>query len=109
MNSDRIRQLELFLHETPDDPFLLYALALEYLRVNPEKAAGLFTRLLDEFPDYLPTYYQAAGFAAARGETENAASIYLRGIALAQLQKDPLALRELQTAYNQFLFEEDDD
>ncbi len=108
MNSERVEKLKSFLSETPDDPFLIYALALEYQADKPGLAAPLFERLLNEFPEYLPAYYQAASFYAASGNEEQADRIYRSGIELARQKKEALTLRELQSAYNQFLFETED-
>ena len=108
MNSERIEQLQTFLRETPDDPFLLYALALEYRNEKPEEARSLFDKLLQEHPGYLATYYHAAELFQERGEREKAEKIYRKGIQLAQQEKASLPLRELQNAYNQFLFEDED-
>lgn len=108
MNSQRIQQLRSFLEETPNDPFLLYALALEYRDVQPEEAAELFANLLTNHPDYLATYYHAAALFSDLGNRDRAEEIYQQGIALAKQQNASLALRELQNAYSQFQFEEDD-
>lgn len=107
MNSTRIQQLYEFLKETPDDPFLLYALALEYSEERPDKAREIFEELLSNHPDYLPTYYHAAALMEQTGHREHAILIYEKGIKLARLQSATTALRELQNAYNQLLFEEE--
>lgn len=57
MNSERIKLLEQYVEDDPNDPFNLYALALEYQKQNPAKAGKLFELLLAKHPDYLPTYY----------------------------------------------------
>lgn len=108
MNSARIEQLRSFLRDTPDDPFLHYALALEYVDEKPDEAMRLFSKLLEHHPGYLATYYHAAALYADLGKRERAAAIYEKGIALAREQNQALALRELQNAYNQFMFEEED-
>ena len=108
MNSQRIQQLRSFLEETPDDPFLLYALALEYRDGKPDDAAQLFANLLSDHPDYLATYYHAAALFSDLGNRDRTEEIYQKGITLAKQQNASLALRELQNAYSQFQFEEDD-
>lgn len=105
MNSERLKMLEKLLEESPDDVFLLYALSMEHLRKQPAKAWGILKDLLDKFPDYLPSYYQAAQLASAMGKTEECKSIYEKGISLAQKHNDLKTLHELQAAYQNFLFE----
>lgn len=96
----RLEQLEKFLEEEPNDPFNLYALALELLKSNPEKALLLFNRLLHEFENYIPTYYTLASYYIDMDETEKARTILEKGIEKARSQQDAKALRELQSALN---------
>jgi len=104
-NLYRIQQLLAFLEEDPANPFNLYALALEYQNEDPEQAAFYFNKLLEGHKDYLPTYYQAAAFYAEQEELELAKEVYERGIALARKVSNLQALKELQNAYQNFLFE----
>ena len=98
MNAERIKMLEQFLKDDPSDPFNIYALALEYQHQNIEKAEALFNLLLDQHPDYLPTYYIAGGFYADQSKTERALEILRKGLVLARTQKDLSSARELQAA-----------
>ena len=70
-NLHRIKQLLEYLEEEPDNPFNLYALALEYQNHDPEKVAYYFDALLKNHKTYLPTYYHAAEFFANRQEISN--------------------------------------
>ncbi len=108
MNSERIAQLQSFLRDTPGDPFLVYALALEFQQEDPAEAIRLFTGLLENHPEYLPTYYHAAALFDHLGNQEKAGAIYEAGIALARRQNASLALRELQSAYAEFQFGNED-
>lgn len=107
MKSDRIEQLHTFLRETPEDPFLHYALALEYVKKQSpkydQKAREKFNYLLGSFPEYLPSYYHAALLFTTLGETQKAGETYLLGIDLARRQHAATALRELQNAYQLLL------
>ncbi len=107
MAEERLKSLLEFLKETPQDPFLLYAIATEYRSVSPEKSKEYFVLLIEEFPDYLPTYYQAAHLLWEMGDVELAASFFEKGIALAKRQKETKTLAELQNAYMNFQIEED--
>ena len=106
MNSARLEQLLTFYKETPNDPFILYALALEYKRIQPKESNRLFRQLMQEHPDYLPTYYQAAAFHEEQGNLEEARRLYELGIQLASRLNDQSALRELKAAYG--LLNDDD-
>lgn len=106
MSQARLNQLLQFLKDDPDDPFLLYALALEYAKTDHSKALAYFEKLLDEHPDYIATYYHAARLYADLGEREKAEHAFDTGIEKAKAQQEALALRELQNAYNEFLFED---
>ncbi len=99
MNSTRLAQLLKFLEEDPDDPFTLYALALEYKAISAEETRKLFNQLLNKHPDYLPTYYQAAQYLEEMGEANQALDIYQKGIELAHQQNNLQAQKELQAAY----------
>jgi tetratricopeptide (TPR) repeat protein len=100
MNSSRVNQLLKFLEESPDDPFIHYALALEYKATDPEHASRLFDHLMENYPDYLPTYYQAAQFLEAQGKIKEARQRYEQGIILATRQNNTGALKELKAAYS---------
>lgn len=106
MNHDRIAQLKSFLEDDPSDPFTKYALALEHLEEAPKISLDLFKELLAAHPDYVGTYYHAAALMTELNLRTEAADVYQKGIAIAQKKGDAHALRELQTAYMNFQFDE---
>ena len=106
MKEKRIEQLEKYLLQTPHDPISIYALALEIKDLDPPRAEGLFTELLENHPDYPATYYHAAAFFQEHGKREEAEQIYEKGLALLAHSKDTKALSELRNAYQNFQFEE---
>ncbi|GGF29004.1 tetratricopeptide repeat protein [Echinicola rosea] len=106
-SASRIELLQQFIKDEPDNPFNLYALALEYQNSDMNKAVSYFDQLLDKHPEYLPTYFHAAAANADMEEIEKALSIYKSGIELAETQNDQHALRELKNAFQNFLFEND--
>lgn len=108
MNTDRIAQLEKFMLESPDDPFLIYALALEVQHNQPSKAKKLFDDLLQRFPEYSPTYYQAAALLISMGQKAAAQMVFEKGIAILTNQTNLKALAELKNAYQNFLFDSED-
>lgn len=104
-SEERIKQLELFYQEDPKDPFVIYALAIEHLDNNKSKSRELFDLLLQEHPNYVGTYYHAAALYAELGENEKAEKVYKEGITKARDLQDHHALKELQSAYLNFQFE----
>lgn len=108
MNQDRIQQLIRFVQEEPDEPFNVYALAMEYMQEAPEKARHYFDQLLTTHANYLPTYYHAAALYAAMDNREEAKLLYQKGIELARAQQNTKTLQELKRAEQAFLEEEEE-
>jgi Tfp pilus assembly protein PilF len=104
----RIEQLEAFVKEDPADPFNHYALALEYLKVNTNRAFEQFETLLKEHPDYLPTYYPFAHLLIEMKQAGRGEEMFKRGMDQARKSGDTKTFRELQAAYNDWLFLKDD-
>lgn len=107
MNEARLALLEQYIKEDPNDPFNYYAIATESVLEAPEKAKEYFDLLLSQHPDYLPTYYHAAQLYCDYEDYDQAELIYKDGIALAKKQDNQKTLRELNTAYQNMLFEMD--
>jgi len=108
MKNSLLENLIAFFEEDPNDPFNIYALALEYQKTDTSKAELYFNILLDQHPDYLATYYSAAAFFAAEGANEKAEKIYQKGIDLALHMKNTKTHQELVRAYRFFLDELED-
>ncbi len=102
---DRIKQLQRFIAEDPQDPFNSYALALEYLKIDPLEAGRLFENLMMVHPDYLPVYYPYAQWLIERKEKEKAESVFQKGMETAKAQHDLKALKEIQAAYSDWKYE----
>lgn len=103
--SNRIIQLQQYVNEDPADPFNLYALALEYQKTDERKATDIFNRLREEHPEYIPTYYQLGKLYQALAKNELALQVFEQGIEMATKQNELKALRELQTAKQELLFD----
>lgn len=102
---NRVEQLKKFLEEDPNDPFNLYALALEYQKTDRTLALRLFKQLTHEHPDYLATYYPMAKLYADLDDRGSACKAYEAGIEKSRQQQNMKALRELQAAYDELRFE----
>ena len=105
---DRIKILLEFIEDEPNDPFNIYAVAIEYQKKDSRKALQYFENLLTNFPSYLATYYTAGKFLEEEIEDYGkAVKVYQKGIELAIEQKQEKAEKELQTALTNLLFELD--
>lgn len=104
---NRIQQLEKYLKKDPTEPFSNYAMALEMVDIDDERAEKLFEYLIAEHPDYTATYFHAAAFQTGLGHIDRALEIYKKGIEILKTTNEVKALQELQNAYQNFLFEED--
>jgi tetratricopeptide (TPR) repeat protein len=106
----RIEHLNSFLEQNPKDPFLHYALALEFHKLREfALAEEKYRYLLDTHPNYLPTYYHFAGLLAKMGQKENALLMYQEGISKAKEAGDHHSLSELQSAKLNLEIADDDD
>jgi len=97
MNSDRIKMLEKFVAEDPDDPFNRYALGLELAKGDRQKAKEIFDQLINVHPQYVASYYQAALLYIALSLNEGATKIIEKGIAQAKEQGNLKAVNELNS------------
>lgn len=101
MQADRLQKLLDFLKDEPNDEFLQYALATEYLRLNDtDKALQYYEKLVAEHPNYTGTYYHLGKLYETLGRKDEALTIYQQGIQLTRQKRDNHALSELQSAYN---------
>ena len=108
---NRIEQLQEFLKESPQDPFLHYALTMEHLKGNDDvKILEAFDNLLTNFPDYVGTYYHFGKFLEKLEDRAKAEEVYKKGIVIATKVRNMHAKGELMGALNLLLgIEEDED
>lgn len=101
MQQNRLQKLLDFLENEPNDPFLKYALATEYLSLNEtDRALAYYEDLVHNHPEYVGTYYHLAKLYETLGRREEATTIYQQGMQQARNARDNHALAELQAAYN---------
>ncbi len=102
---DRLSALLNFVAQTPTNPFLHFGIAMEYLSLNEEqKALEKMEYVYQNFPNYLPNYYQLAHIYEKQNETDKAILIYEQGIALAIVQKELKTASELRSALEELTF-----
>ena len=101
MSINRLERLLEFFKNEPNDPFLKYALATEYLRLNnTEKALWFYLDLVDKHTDYIGTYYHLGKLYEQLRQPNDALKVYEQGIDIAKKIKDQHALNELMGVYN---------
>ena len=99
MQQSRLEQLLNFLKESPNDEFLNYALAMEFIGLNKQdKALEILNNLRIVNPNYLAVYYQLGKIIELAGQTEEALEAYGTGLKLAQKLKENKTASELQSA-----------
>lgn len=97
--TSRLEQLELLASKDPGDPFIQYAIALEYVSSNRlEQAAEILERLMEASPDYTAGYHQAGRVYEQLDSDEEARRCYERGIVVAERQGDAKDLDEMREA-----------
>ena len=95
----RLPQLHKLLEKSPQDTFLLYAIALEHKKANElPQALDYLSRTLQIDPDYAYAYYQVGQTHEQAGDLDKARQAYQDGLAAARRKGDAKALGELQTA-----------
>jgi tetratricopeptide (TPR) repeat protein len=105
---NRISQLEALLDDSPDDPFILYALAREYQGIGQTmKAIMLYEDLITRFPDYIGTYYHYAGLLYTAGNRREAAGLLRTGIERGKAAGEHHAVSEMMGLLNNWEIAED--
>lgn len=108
MSNSRIQQIEKMLEDDPIDPFLHYALCLEFTRISPLDGKAYWDKILLQFPEYVPVYYQAGTCYSELGLKEMAIDTWKKGINQAEKQQDRHALTELKSILQNALIEDED-
>lgn len=92
----RIEELESLLEESPDDPFLIYALAREYeLHNGTMQALLMYEHLVTNHPTYIGTYYHYAKLLYEAGNLTEAIKLLRQGITMGRQEKDAHAVSEM--------------
>jgi tetratricopeptide (TPR) repeat protein len=100
MPNTRITRLLEFLESEPNDPFLNYALATEYVVLGePSLALTYFEELVKNHSDYVGTYFHLGKLYETLGRKEDAITTYQQGINVATKQQNAHARSELQAVY----------
>lgn len=95
----RLDQLRSMLNGDPDDPFLNFALAMEYVKVGqPEEALAQFSRVMELDHKYVPAYFQKANLLVSLDRHEEAKQVFAEALAVAEQAGDRHAAAEIRDA-----------
>ena len=104
----RLEQLLRFAQEEPGDAFNIYAVAMEYLKLDSSKPIPFFETLLKEHPDYIATYYTYGKLLQHEKDFPKARDVFERGIEKAAAVQNAKVIGELKSAMSELEFEMDE-
>ena len=101
----RIEQIKTFINEQPEDPFLWYALATEYVSLGLDQdALKIYLWLLENEPEYFATYYHLGKLYERMEEDDKAEKTYQAGMKITKKQGNKHAYGELRGAFEELTF-----
>lgn len=107
---NRITQLEKMLDENPDDPFIIYALAREYEQASiTMQALLMYEHLINDFPEYIATYYHYARVLFQAGNRPEAIRLLEKGIETGKKLGEHHPVSEMQGLLNSWTGDEEED
>lgn len=99
MPTARMQQLLTLLENSPQDAFLLFAIAKEYEGIGDRsKALDTYRQLENSTPDYVGLYYHLGKLLEKLDRLEEAKAAYDKGLEVAKAAGDRHAWNELSSA-----------
>jgi predicted Zn-dependent protease len=96
-SEQRIEKLKELIAKDPTDSFSQYALALEYSGLNePLTAIELLEELIKRDENYIPAYHHLGQAYGKLNRTQEAKTIYRKGVDLAHQANDEKAEKEMR-------------
>jgi tetratricopeptide (TPR) repeat protein len=97
--SERLAKLQQMLQREPNDPFLLYGIAMEHKKLGEVASAiEYFDETIARDAGYCYAYFQKGQVLESTGDREAAKATYRAGIAAAQKKGDAHAAGEIEAA-----------
>ncbi len=99
MSTNRIDQLLKFLEKSPEDSFLMFAIAKEHEKLKVyDKALKYYLDIHKKDPEYIGMYYHLGKLYELINRRQLALNIYQQGIEIGKKQGDFHAVSELNNA-----------
>jgi len=106
----RIKDLEDLLDATPDDPFIIYALAREHeAQSNTIQAVLMYEYLVNHHPAYIATYYHYSKLLYEAGNRTQAIKLLKEGIEQGIKENDMHSVGEMKSLLALWTGDEDDE
>ena len=100
--ADRLKSLLGLYEKDPNDSFVSYGIALEYISSGDfSKAEKYLSSLLKTDPKYVPAYMQLAQVKEKLNNFDEAADLYRKGIKAARDQGETHAANEMEGFLNE--------
>jgi tetratricopeptide (TPR) repeat protein len=97
--TNRLHYLTQLLESSPNDAFVLFAVAKEHESTgNDEQALHFYRRLATADPDYVGLYYHLGKLYERQQKPQEAILTYKKGIEISRNAQDRHAMSELQGA-----------
>lgn len=93
---DKRSRLQALLDEAPNDSFLLFALAKEWEKYDPDVAIKYYLQLKSVDPEYLALYFHLGQLYYEQSQNEKSQQILKAGLKIAKQQGDKKTEGELQ-------------
>ena len=95
--SDRLKSLFELYKKDPNDSFVTYGIALEYISTgNYDEAEKYLTEIITNDPDYVPAYMQLAQVKENLNKIEDAKDTYKKGIEAAKKNNELRTASEME-------------
>ena len=100
--SERLKTLFELYKKDPNDSFVAYGIALEYISIdNYDEAEKYLTKIITKDPDYLAAYMQLAQVKENLNKIEEAKDTYRKGIEIAKKNSELRTASEMEEFLNE--------
>jgi tetratricopeptide (TPR) repeat protein len=104
MSNLRFQKLLEMIELEPQDSFLQYALAMEYLGMSEtQQAEKIFRQIINADEHHVASYYQIGKLLETTNEAE-AISFFEKGMEEAKVKGDQKTVNEFRTALDELLY-----
>jgi len=95
----RLQMLLEMERKNPDDAFLKFSIAQEFVSMNnDDDALKYYLVVIEKYPQYVPVYYQLGHLYERRNDLAVAVGVYKKGMLVAKAANDTKTAGELKEA-----------